>query len=93
MTSVRIYTKQHCSFSQRARLFLEENGIPYEDVDITGDPQLREEMVKAAGGASTTPQIFIGGEHIGGLDDLLQEDRQGRLAAMLSNDLAPASGP
>ena len=87
MTRVRIYTKKNCHFSEQALFFLEEKGIPYEEVDITGDPSLLAEMTEAAGGDDTTPQIFIDGDHIGGYQDLVEEDHLGHLAAMLAGDL------
>jgi glutaredoxin 3 len=90
MSRVRIYTKQQCPFSAKARELLDELGVPYDEIDITDDPAMRAEMVEAASGATTTPQIFVDGEHIGGLDELVEEDRTGRLAAMLANGLASA---
>jgi glutaredoxin 3 len=86
MSRIRIYTKQDCPFSEQTRLFLEEKGIPYEEVDITADPGLKAEMVVRSG-ASTTPQIFLDGEHVGGFDDLVEEDRLGHLAATMAAGL------
>jgi glutaredoxin 3 len=87
MSRVHMYTKQGCPFSEQARLFLDEKGIPYEEIDITDDAELKEEMTAASGGSSSTPQIFIDGEHIGGFDDLVDEDRHGRLAATMASGL------
>jgi glutaredoxin 3 len=86
MSRIMMYTRQDCPFSEQARLFLEEKGIPYEEVDITGSPELQAEM-EASGGTSSTPQIFLDGELLGGFDDLLEEDRQGRLAATMASGL------
>jgi glutaredoxin 3 len=36
-------------------------------------------MIERAGGGRTVPQIFIGGEHIGGSDELVALDRAGKL--------------
>jgi GrxC family glutaredoxin len=87
MSRVRIYTKQECRFSEKALMFLEEKGVPYDEIDITGDHEAEEEMVEAAGGSRTTPQIFIDGEHIGGFDELVEEDAHGRLAMRLASGL------
>jgi glutaredoxin 3 len=87
MSRIRIYSKEGCPFSERARLFLEEKGIPYDEVDITRRPDLRAEMIREAGGADTTPQIFLDDRHLGGYDDLVEEDRQGRLAAAMASGL------
>jgi len=93
MTRVRIYTKQSCRFSEQALFFLDEKGIPYEEVDITDDPQRQAEMMAASGGADSTPQIFIDGEHIGGFEDLVEEDRMGHLAATLASGLEQPGAP
>jgi glutaredoxin 3 len=93
MTRVRIYTKQSCRFSEQALIFLDEKGIPYEEVDITDDPQRQAEMMAASGGADSTPQIFIDGEHIGGFEDLVEEDRMGHLAATLASGLEQPGAP
>jgi glutaredoxin 3 len=90
MNRVRMFTKRQCGYSLRARLFLEERGIPYDDIDITDDAARRAEMEEAAGGETTTPQIFVGGEHIGGYEDLVEEERAGRLAAMLASGVGEA---
>jgi glutaredoxin 3 len=88
MAKVKVYTKQGCPFSERARDILEEKGIPYDDIDTTDSPELQQEMIAAAGGRYTTPQVFIDGEHIGGADDLEQADRAGRLAGIVIADHA-----
>jgi glutaredoxin 3 len=91
MSRVRIYTREECQFSEQALMFLEEKGIPYDEIDITADAEAEAEMVEASGGKRTTPQIFIDGEHLGGLDQLVEEDAHGRLAMRLASGLeAPA---
>jgi glutaredoxin 3 len=87
MSRVTIYTKTKCPFSEQARVFLDDKGIPYDEVDITDDPERKAEMLELAGGDDTTPQIFIDGEHIGGFDGLVEEDRLGHLAATLASGL------
>jgi glutaredoxin 3 len=93
MSRVRIYTKQHCVFSEKALLFLQDVGIPYQEVDITDDEASRAAMTEAAGGDSSTPQVFIDGEHIGGYEDLVEEDHQGRLAARLASGVDQPGAP
>jgi glutaredoxin 3 len=87
MSRVTIYTKTKCPFSEQARVFLDDKGIPYDELDITDDSERKAEMMELAGGDDTTPQVFIDGEHIGGFDDLVEEDRQGHLAATLASGL------
>ncbi len=83
MAHVEIYTKEFCGFCARAKRLLDEKGVAFEDHDITfGGPQ-RAEMLERSGGASTVPQIFIDGAHVGGSDDLAALEASGKLDALL----------
>ena len=44
----------------------------------------RDEMIERSGGRRTVPQIFIGGRHIGGYDDLSALDKTGELDRLLA---------
>ena len=81
-TSVRIYTKSHCPYCVRAKRFLDEKKIPYEDISIENDPEGAEKLF-AQTGFRTVPQIFIGERCIGGCDDMLALDRDGKLNSLL----------
>ena len=83
MAEVELYTTPFCPYCVRARALLERKGVAYTDIDIIGEPARRAEMVRRAGGRTSVPQIFIGGEHIGGSDELLELDRNGELDAKL----------
>ncbi|MEM1378914.1 MAG: glutaredoxin domain-containing protein, partial [Pseudomonadota bacterium] len=48
------------------------------------DPRKKQEMLKRANGRHTVPQIFVGGEHVGGCDELYALERAGRLDPMLA---------
>ena len=41
-------------------------------------------MTERSGGGRTVPQIFIGGQHVGGCDDLYALDRAGGLDPLLA---------
>jgi glutaredoxin 3 len=84
---VEIYTKYMCPFCFRAKLLLEKKGVDYAEFDAAGGP-LRDEMLARSNGASTVPQIFIDGMHVGGCDDLHALDNAGKLDAMLAGDAA-----
>ena len=57
-----------CPFGVKAKRLLEESGFEVDDRILRS----REEVdaFKAEHGVPTTPQVFIGGERIGGSDDL-----------------------
>lgn len=83
MPPVIIYTTSLCPYCQMARDLLERKNVTYDEIDVTGRPDLRDEMRRKAGGRNSVPQIWIGGQHVGGCDDLHALDRQGRLDALL----------
>ncbi len=66
-------TKQQpqCGFSHRAMQIMEALGKPYEVINIFDDPSIRPALVEFSGWP-TTPQLFVGGELIGG-SDIAQE--------------------
>lgn len=79
---VLIYTKPFCPYCVAAKALLQEKGIAYREIDIAGDDAVREEMIRRSG-RRTVPQIFIGGRHVGGFDDMSALDRQGGLDPLL----------
>jgi glutaredoxin 3 len=57
--------------------------VEFIEYDVTTDRERREEMIRRSHGRTTVPQIFIDGEHVGGSDDLLELESEGRLDAKL----------
>ncbi len=83
MPNVEIYTKSWCPFCARAKERLDAKGVHYQEVDVTTDSVRELEMVNRSG-RHTVPQIFIGGLHLGGNDDLAAADSNGSLDILLS---------
>ena len=83
MQLVEIYTTPTCPYCLAAKRLLAKKGASYTEVDVSGDPSLRAAMTQRAGGRRTVPQIFIGGRHVGGSDDLHALDYDGKLDALL----------
>ncbi len=84
MATVEIYTKPTCGFCHMAKRLLTSKGISFAEVNISAQPERRAEMIQRANGGSTVPQIFVGGTHIGGCDDLMGLERGGKLDAVLA---------
>ncbi|HTL47354.1 MAG TPA: glutaredoxin 3 [Verrucomicrobiae bacterium] len=76
--SVTVYTTQFCPYCSRAKSVLKQKSIAFKEVDLTNDPEQREK-ISSQTGWTTVPMIFIGEEFIGGCDDLVALDRQGKL--------------
>lgn len=84
MQQVQIYTKYTCGFCMAAKRLLIAKGVSFEEIDILDHPERRAEMIQRANGRSTVPQVFIGGQHIGGYDDLAAADGSGKLKKLLA---------
>ena len=83
MSQVTIYTKPYCPFCIRALDLLEAKGVAFDEIEAAFDPAKRQEMIQRAGGRATFPQIFIGGRHIGGCDEMMALERAGKLDPLL----------
>ncbi|WP_338549580.1 glutaredoxin 3 [Roseovarius phycicola] len=84
MNTIEIYTSPLCGFCHAAKRLLAQKGASFAEVDVLKNPDRKAEMIKRASGGRTVPQIFIGGTHIGGCDDLYALERAGKLDALLS---------
>jgi glutaredoxin 3 len=84
MPPVKIYSKNWCPYCRSAKQLLTEKRIAFEEIDIERQPEARAAMIQESGGRTTVPQIFIGGRHIGGCDDLYALDAEGGLDALLA---------
>lgn len=84
MKTIEIYTTPICGFCRMAKRLLDEKGLTYAETDVMTTPSKKKEMVQRAGGRTSVPQIFIGGTHVGGCDDLYALERAGKLDAMLN---------
>ena len=67
-----------CGFSHRAIAILQQVGAPFEVVDIFADPSIRPALIEYSGWP-TTPQVFVGGELIGGSDIAMEMYESGEL--------------
>lgn len=83
MAHVTIYTRPFCGYCARALSVLGDKDADFTEVEAGMDPALRKEMMDRSGGRATFPQIFVGDRHIGGCDEMLALDREGKLDALL----------
>lgn len=84
MKPVEIYTTPTCPYCLAAKRLLTAKGVTFTEIDVSADPSLRVAMTERAGGRRSVPQIFIGGKHVGGSDDLHALDAAGQLDPMLA---------
>jgi monothiol glutaredoxin len=71
-----------CGFSARTVGVLQSLSIPFASVDILPDPRIRQEL-SALSQWPTIPQLFVGGELVGGCDIVTEMYETGELAELL----------
>ena len=85
-----------CGFSARTVGILESLDQPFAAVNILPDPGIRQEL-SAISGWPTIPQLFVGGELVGGCDIVTEMHESGELQQLLgvesaaSTDAVPAA--
>lgn len=82
MRKVKVYSTSYCGYCQRAKLLLERNKIPFEEIDVESDDEKRQWLVQVTG-QKTVPQIFFDDEPIGGYSDLQALENSGQLMKKL----------
>lgn len=83
MQPVEIYTTPFCGFCVAAKRLLNDKGVSFTEIDVSGKPDLRQEMMARAHGGYTVPQIFVGETHVGGCTELYALEREGKLDPLL----------
>ena len=67
-----------CGFSAAAIEVLKSYGVPFKDVNVLEDPE-KWQAVKQYSDWPTIPQIYIGGEFVGGCDIVREMHAKGEL--------------
>lgn len=83
MAKVTIYHKNGCPYCARAEALLQSKNVAPQIIEASLDLKMRKEMNEKSG-RNTFPQIFINGKHVGGCDDLMALEAQGKLDLLLS---------
>ena len=79
-----MYCTAACPYCQSAERLLQRKGVSgIERVRVDLEPGRREEMVQRSG-RRTVPQIWIGGRHVGGFDELHALERAGELDQLIA---------
>ncbi|EKU97257.1 Grx4 family monothiol glutaredoxin [Leptolyngbyaceae cyanobacterium CCMR0082] len=76
-----------CGFSNNVAQILNSLGAPYETIDVLADYDIRQ-GIKEYSNWPTIPQVYIGGEFIGGSDIMIELYQSGKLQEMVEVALA-----
>ena len=78
-----------CGFSQQVMLILNHLGVEFTDVNVLADQDIRE-GIKAFSDWPTIPQLYVGGEFVGGSDIMGEMAESGELHEVLQKAGATA---
>ena len=67
MEKVKVYSTPTCPWCIKAKEFLAENKVEFENIDVSSDQKASEEMIERSGQMGV-PVIDIGGTIIVGFD-------------------------
>ena len=81
-----------CGFSARTVSMLDSLGTDYAAMDILPHPLIRQELSELSGWP-TIPQLFIGGELVGGCDIVTEMFESGELAEALGAEQPEEAAP
>jgi monothiol glutaredoxin len=71
-----------CGFSAATIEVLDEIGVPFKAIDILAEGEKRE-GIKAFTKWPTIPQVFVGGEFVGGCDVVREMHARGELEPLI----------
>lgn len=75
---VKVYTRTHCSYCVMAKNLLTARNIPFEEIDLTDQQELRDKIARPHHW-HTLPMIFIDDDFVGGFRELHELDKSGGL--------------
>ena len=78
-----MYSGPLCNFCDAAKRLLSRNNLEYNEIDISTEGGLIDEMIKKANGKRTIPQIFFDDHHVGGYVELRELEKKGELLKLL----------
>ena len=86
-----LFALEWCEFCWAVRKLFARCKIPYRSVDLDSTAYQRDDrggqiraLLRSRTGSATIPQVFIGGEFIGGAGETLEAFKQGRLQQLLA---------
>ncbi|MGI9534550.1 MAG: glutaredoxin domain-containing protein [Thermodesulfobacteriota bacterium] len=83
MNKVQIFTTSFCPYCLRAKYLLDSKGVHYDEISLDDDPDKKLETMQKLNWR-TVPIILIGGELIGGYDQLAALERSKKLDELLN---------
>jgi len=83
---VMVYSKTYCPFCMEVKALFNKLGVQATvvELDSLADGADVQDALSSVTGSRTVPQVFIGGELVGGCDDTMAANRSGALQELLA---------
>lgn len=80
-----VYSKTYCPYCTEVKSIFERMGVAAKviELDDLADGDQVQQAIQTITGRRTVPQVFIGGEHLGGCDDTIEAKDSGKLKTLL----------
>lgn len=82
---VIVYSKTYCPYCAEVKGLFTKLNVPAKvvEIDTLADADAVSAALAEVTGRRTVPQVFIGGEHVGGCDDTVAANKSGKLKELL----------
>ena len=82
---VIVYSKTYCPYCTEVKSLFTKLNVPAKvvEIDTLADADAVSAALADVAGRRTVPQVFIGGEHVGGCDDTVAANKSGKLKELL----------
>lgn len=85
MNKVKVYTSSFCGYCIAAKTLLNKKGIEFEEINLSGFPELRQEVTSKWNWGSL-PLIIINDKLIGGFRELAMLESENKLDRLINSD-------
>ena len=82
---ILVYTSANCPYCTWSKNLLDKKQAGYEEIRVDQDDAARVELQERIKRTSV-PQIFIGKFHVGGYQDMVELDQEGKLDKLLNGE-------
>jgi glutaredoxin 3 len=70
---IEIYSQKNCAGCKQAKQILTDRKMLFKEFLIDANQEHKQELFDRLPNCRTVPQVFIGGRHVGGLEELVKE--------------------
>jgi len=83
---VVLFSKTWCPFCNKVKDLFNSKYIPFHKIELDKHPEgeLYQTLLTEYSGQKTVPNVYIGGQHIGGCDDTLKLNEEGKLLPLVN---------